>query len=373
MEKHLHIISFDVPYPADYGGVIEVFYKIKTLHQLGIKVHLHCYEYGRGVQPELDKFCEDVKYYRRCEGHKGFSHKLPYIVCSRSNKELTEDLLTDDYPILLEGIHCSYLLHDPRFDQRKVILRLHNVEYKYYRQLSLYAKSVFKKIYYLYESRLLKKYEKSISLRSMILAFTQHDAEVYQDEFGTKNIFCLPVFSPYEKVDCDESLGCFCLYHGNLSVAENEAAVIWLLRKVFNDINVPFVIAGKKPSMKLIRIANRYQHTCLITDPSVEEMQDIVAKAQINILPSFNCTGIKLKLLNALFNGKHCVVNDEAVRGTPLRPVCHLCNNPPAFKQKIADLYNTRFTREESVCRQRLLSEHFDNTKNGERLVRWIW
>ena len=45
--KHLHIISFDVPYPANYGGVIDVFYKIKALHAKCVKIHLHCFEYGR--------------------------------------------------------------------------------------------------------------------------------------------------------------------------------------------------------------------------------------------------------------------------------------------------------------------------------------
>ena len=45
--KHLHIVAFDIPQPANYGGVIDVFYKIKALTNLGVKVHLHCYEYGR--------------------------------------------------------------------------------------------------------------------------------------------------------------------------------------------------------------------------------------------------------------------------------------------------------------------------------------
>jgi len=33
--------------------VFDLFYKIKTLHKLGIKIHLHCFEYGRGEQDEL--------------------------------------------------------------------------------------------------------------------------------------------------------------------------------------------------------------------------------------------------------------------------------------------------------------------------------
>ena len=54
-------------------------------------------------------------------------------------------------------------------------------------------------------------------------------------------------------------------------------------------------------------------HACLLANPAEDEMRDLLAKAQINVLPSFNETGIKLKLLNSLYNGRHCVVNDAAV------------------------------------------------------------
>lgn len=146
-----------------------------------------------------------------------------------------------------------------------------------------------------------------------------------------------------------------------------------VVKKVFNDTNIPFVIAGKKPSVNLIRVANRYPHTCLIPDPSAEEMQDLIAKAQINILPSFNCTGVKLKLLNALFNGKHCIVNEETVKSTPLESVCHVCNNASSFKDTIENLYDKSLDVEETQLRKKLLSENFDNIKNGEKLIKWIW
>ena len=63
-DNHLHIIAFDVPYPANYGGVIDVFYRVKALSEAGVKVHLHCFEYGRGEQ-EILKRCHEVKYYKR--------------------------------------------------------------------------------------------------------------------------------------------------------------------------------------------------------------------------------------------------------------------------------------------------------------------
>ena len=33
---HLHIVSFNVPWPADYGGVIDVNYRIKALWASGV-------------------------------------------------------------------------------------------------------------------------------------------------------------------------------------------------------------------------------------------------------------------------------------------------------------------------------------------------
>jgi hypothetical protein len=178
---------------------------------------------------------------------------------------------------------------------------------------------------------------------------------------------------PYNEVNSKEGIGCFCLYHGNLSVSENEKAALWLLTKVFNDLKVPLVIAGKNPSPKLERLAGKHSNACVVANPSEQEMQDMIGKAQINILPSFNSTGIKLKLLNALFNGRHCVVNEATVLSTGLEPACHIGNNATAFKSLIVQLYHQPFAEEEIRLRKKLLCPNFDNNKNAQRLIQWIF
>ncbi|WEK34369.1 MAG: glycosyltransferase family 4 protein [Candidatus Pseudobacter hemicellulosilyticus] len=373
MERHLHIVCFDVPYPVNYGGLFDLYYKLIALHHAGVQIHLHCFEYGRGEQPELEKYCAEVKYYPRQCGHKGFSHKLPYIVASRANPELAERLLQDEHPILLEGIHCTYLLHDERFEGRKIILRLMNVEYQYYRELYNTSTAPFKKLYYLHESKLLRAYEASIAQKVMVLAISEQDVRTYREEFGAKNIAFLPVFLPFSAISSQEGVGCFCLYQGNLSVDENEKAAVWLMKEVFSELPVNFIVAGKDPSRKLERVAERYPRTCVVANPSEDEMQDMIAKAQVNILPSFNCTGVKLKLINALFNGRHCVVNDAAVKESSLAPACHIGTNADAFKSIVAQLYHSPFTQEEIVLRQRLLEDTFNNQQNARRLMQWIW
>jgi glycosyltransferase involved in cell wall biosynthesis len=362
-----------VPYPLDYGGVFDLFCKLKVLKEEGVRIYLHCFEYGRGRQPELNKYCEEVHYYHRNEGHKGFSMKLPYIVCSRSNEDLMTNLLKDDYPILLEGVHCTYPVCCERFKDRQLILRLHNVEHEYYYQLSKYSGSLFKKAYYYIESRLLKQYEHKLANRLPIAAVAGKDVDCYRDQFNAGQVSHIPVFIPWQEIKSKEGIGCYCLYQGNLSVPENEKAALWLLEKVFNGLPVPFVIAGKNPSAKLAKAVEAHPHACLLANPAEDEMRDLLAKAQINVLPSFNETGIKLKLLNSLFNGRHCVVNDAAVELSGLEPACHIGTTAESFREIIIQLYHQPFTGEEIRLREKVLGSQYNNRLNAKKLIALIW
>ncbi len=372
-DKHLHIVTHDVPWPADYGGVIDLFYKLKSLYNQGIKIHLHCFTQGRNPQKELDKYCSSVTYYRRKNNISRFSFSLPFIVNSRANNDLITNLQKDNYPVLLEGIHCTFYLNNGQLNNRKVIVRLHNTEFEYYRQLAKHETGLFKKLYFLYESRLLKKYEKAIANKAVFLAVSSQDVEVYTQVFSAKNIHYLPVFLPYTLSAGKEGNGNFCLYHGNLSITENEEAAIWLLKHVFSKIAIPLVIAGKDPSKKLEHFAHEQQHTCLVTNPSDKELQDMIYKAHIHVLPSLNKTGIKLKLLNAFFNGRYCLVNKAGVEGSGLESFCHLSENAESFQQKIQELYIQPFTEQEIQQRQGLLQTTYNNEANARVLMTFLW
>ena len=373
MERHLHIVSFDVPFPPDYGGVIPVFSLIKNLHAAGISVHLHCFEYGRGQQPLLKEYCTEVNYYKRILGLRGFSIRLPYIVSSRINIELRQNLLKDDHPILFEGVHCSYLAFDPAFKNRRTVLRLHNVEFTYYRQLYQNTSDLFRKIYYYIESKLLKKYESSLAKATKIISLSEEDRMVYHRQLGAREIIYLPMVIPFTEVKTQPGLGNFCLYHGNLEVAENEIAASWLATKVFNDLHIPFVVAGKNPSERLKKIIGNYPDQKLVENPTEEELQGLIASAQINVLPSFNSTGIKLKLLNALFNGRHCIVNAAMACATQIVSLCHIADDEHEFKGLINKLYMTSFSEMEIEKRKEILQNIYDNATNTRSLVQWIY
>jgi glycosyltransferase involved in cell wall biosynthesis len=372
-EKTLHIICHDVPWPADYGGVVDLFYKIKALHEEGVKIKLHCFDYGRGQQNELNKYCEEVNYYKRRTKWKSISLTMPYIVKSRENPLLLENLLKDDHPILMEGIHCTAFLRSLLLSERKVFLRLHNVEFFYYSQLFQSEKNLFRKIYFLNESMFLGQYERKLPEEVPIIAVSNNDAVFYREELDKSLTIYLPVFVPYTEIKSTEGIGTYCLYHGNLSVAENEKAVVWLLNKVFSLAKVPFIIAGKDPSPRLIRKIQKNKNASIISNPSDEELNELITKAQIHVLPSFNKTGIKLKLINALYNGRHCVVNDEAVEGSGLEVACHVGTTSQAIASIITQLYHHPFGEEEINLRKKLLGQIFNNRQNARQLIQLIW
>ena len=374
MDKHLHIVTHDIPWPADYGGVVDLFYKIKSLHSLGIKIHLHCYHNSdRNEQAELSKYCESVRYYLRKKNLLGFSFSIPYIVQSRSDKALLKNLQQDDHPVLLEGIHCTYLLKKGSLKGRKVFVRLHNVEYKYYSQLAKHESNILKRIYFMYESFLLKKYERAIANKAVFWPVSTEDTELYKKTFHAGRIDFVPVFLPWNEVSTQPGKGCFCLYHGNLSVSENEKAADWLLNNVFDTLEIPFVIAGKDPSLPLQTLAHSHAHTCMAVNPSDVEMQDLIKKAQVNILPSFNKTGVKLKLLNALYNGRHCLVNEAGKEGAAIEGLCSIAETAKDFKMMITKLFDQHFTEETLLERQQLLQAMYDNEKNARQLIAWIY
>jgi hypothetical protein len=373
-EKHLHVICHDIPWPADYGGVVDLFYKLKALHAEGVKIKLHCFLYGhRQEADELKRYCNEVHYYSRNSGLSAVEINKPYIVQSRANPELLANLLKDDYPVLMEGIHCTFFLKTLMERNRKVFLRLHNVESVYYNHLFKHEKKIFRKLYFLNESVFLRKYEKKLPDNLPVFTVSETDAEYYRESFGKTNVSFLPVFTPGNEIQCRQGIGKYCLYHGNLSISENEKAVMNLLKNVFSKIKIPLVIAGKNPSSRLQKEIAKNKNIRLVANPPETEMQELVSEAQVHVLPSMNNTGIKLKLVNALYNGRHCLVNDAAVAGTGLADACHIANTSNDIASVLIQLYHHPFSEEEIALRKKLLPRIFNNRENARKLIQSIW
>ena len=372
MANKLHIVCFDNPYPPDYGGVIDAYYKIKALHKLGFQITLHIFYNKRPPAAGLEPFAEKIYYYARSPVVSALSLKLPYIVSSRSGKMLHKNLEADNDPILFEGIHATYSLFTGAIRNRKTVVRQYNAEFLYYEMLAREEKNKFKKLYFKTESRLLRKYEKLIGNTSPFAAISEADKDVFITQLGLKNVFVLPAFVPYQQILCLPGSGSYCLYHGNLSVNENESAVLWML-DAFKYSTIKLIIAGKNPGHRLAEAVAGLKHIEIVPNPSKEKMDDLIMHAHINLVPSMNKTGVKLKLVSSLFAGRHCIVNTAALAGDEaISECCMVADSKEQLRNQIKKLMQIPFTSADIDKRKALLLNHFDNLSHAKLLEEWL-
>ena len=367
MDKKLHVVSFSVPFPANYGGVIDVFYKLKSLSETGIKVVLHCFQYDREPAIELEEFCEEVFYYPRKMRGAYLLGFYPFIVGSRSSEKLMENLLKDDAPILFEGLHTCMPILDERLKGRKKLVRSHNIEHDYYSALAKLERNPMKRLYYKTEARKLERFEPlAYKNADVVLGISKKDTDYLGGKY--ENALHVSAFHGFESVNIPDKTEDFSLYHGNLGVGENNQAALFLAGDVYRGLNHKLIIAGNNPSVQLQKLVSQLSNVELKDDLSSGAINDLIHQAKINILPTFQSTGIKLKLLAALFNGAHCLVNQHMIEGTGLEEVVNVANSAKEFKTKIAELSMSSLEKDVVQKRKDILF-NFSNELNIKRLV----
>lgn len=370
MSQKLHIVSLENPYPPDYGGVMGIFNRIKALHDSGVEIHLHVFYYERQPRRELESFCHKVYYYKRDMRKVLLFSKFPFIVVSRSSRKLLENLKSIDAPILFEGLHVCFYLQHPDLKNRIRLVRTHNVEHDYYHHLSLAEKNPFKKWYLKREGIKLQEYESVLKNCNRILSVVESDQEYFQKKYSHSEL--MPVFIDETRFHFSESKNNSILYHGNLSVAENTVAAEWLIENVFSKIDLKCIIAGKNPSPQLAMAIKEYKNIELIPNPSFENLNQLIQESNICVLPTFQSTGIKLKLIDSLMQGKHCLVNPQMLTGTSLGEYCYQAETPQDFIAKIHELSNLNFTTQDFEKRKTHLKSYFNNQKSVERIKELI-
>lgn len=368
IERRLHIVSFDVPFPADYGGVIDIFYKLKALYQNDVEIILHIYHYGRGQSKiELSKYCKEIYYYTRKVYKNPFMGTKPYIVSSRNSELLLENLKKDNAPILFEGLHCTYHLDHPSLAKRFKIVRTHNIEHQYYKHLEKSELRYFKKYFFRIEAEKLKKHQRILANANLIAAISPNDKTYFNKKFN--NAMYLPAFHSNDTVNYPGSYGNFILYHGNLSVPENYNAAIELVKNVFSNIQTPVIIAGNNPPKELIQLCKPYHHINLKTNISSAEIHELIKDAHINVLQTAQNTGIKLKLINALYLGKYAIVNPLMVDGSGLEELCIVTNRFEEMINQIELTMLKAFDEEHFQHRKDILLRYFSNQSEIIRFI----
>jgi len=363
--KKLQIVSFDVPYPVNYGGVIDVFYKLKAFKELGIDVALHTFEYGRGEQIILEQYCSKVYYYKRKKTISSLFSIRPFIIKTRENNLLLKRLKHNKSPILFEGLHTTSPLLDIDLKLIKTVVRAHNIEHYYYYGLFKSEKNCIRKIFFYTESIKLKKYEKVLNNTNHILSISPSEQKYFQNTYSDKATY-IPVFSDLEFSNLKEEKE-IVLWHGDLRVSDNVKSALFAIETI-RDTKFKLVIASSTPN-KCVQAACETLPNVIVDNLKTQNDLDILlATAKVNLLWTYQATGIKLKLLNALIKGRFVVANNLMVVNTGVEKTCNIANTKKEVQRELRYLMGQSFTEKERTERK-LLLKSFDPKNNAKKIL----
>lgn len=370
-DRHIHVVAFDVPFPPDYGGVVDVYYRCRNLKNAGYHVILHCFEYGRGKQHDFSAIADEVHYYTRSKSILNWLSKQPFIVATRNAPALLNRLLQDQYPIVFEGQHCTFWLKHPQLSHRKKMVRLHNVEWQYYEGLSRRSTSFFERWYFRSEARKLKRHESELRHATVLATISHSDTTYYKSQF--ENVEYVPVgFEHFPPKTATQPTTPFYLFHGNLSVAENQEAVYWLLERFKKTgIPQPLIIAGKNPDQALVAACAQQTNIQLIANPGDLLLQELMQTTTAHLIIGFQQSGIKLKLLNALMTGKKCIVTPKIVAGSGVNHLCTLISTPEELIEVL--LSESRLSEQESANQLTEVRELFSENVLLETVEKYLF
>jgi hypothetical protein len=182
------------------------------------------------------------------------------------------------------------------------------------------------------EARKLKKQELHLK-KIPLLCISSSDLQYYQN-LGFHG-FYLPVTIHSDLILEPVEGKPFALFHGNLSVSENQEAIDKLIQEnQRSPFHLPIVIAGKNPSPILVKKIEAQGWEC-IANPSDSELNDLMRSCTLHLLIGFKSSGIKLKVIRALLTGKPCIATKELL-GTPtLEKHCEVWDPALPLAEKI--------------------------------------
>lgn len=355
-QKLLHIVSFDNPYPPNYGGVIDVYYKVKAFHEIGYAVHLHCFVKEIPLEfEELKAISTQVYFYKIRQNPFFLMSSLPFSVISRSDRALGENIAKIKAPILFEGLKTTCLSNDLRIKDHKKILRLQNIEEDYFNGISKSETSLFKKLLFKIEALKYKKYKDVFLQMDQVVTLSISENELVRPY--AENAVYVPVFHGNTQVAHLEGFGSYSIYHGDLSTADNLRCVAFLIDVFAKMPTQKLVIAGGSNENYVRDLIGKKDNIEFVRLKDFEHLKQLLQNSHISISWSFQKSGTKLKAVNSLFNTRFCLINENIIDDPAIADLCVLASDEKELILQIEKLSQESFTdfpRRKAVLENRL-------------------
>ena len=336
-QRKILIISFDVPYPDNYGGVKDVWQTIKTLKGLGCEIDLVSFYRDENRVMEFEQSSEYAFINRhfafKQKKPSSFFSKLPMSMSTRNISECESNAagFPDDreYDVcIIEDVKCleAFKMLSYYVKCKRTYLRLQNIESNYYWELFKIENNLFKAAFFFLESLRYRLFERSLWNNDLIDGFLFASEREMKDKIFAlaKNKRLLRPALPVKGVSDHENRKNQILYVGNLDLPDNRMSVLRILevlKPILSTKDADLVIAGKMSCEDKRWLQSISRPSVIIrVNPSDEELRALYGTAKLFFNYSMNASGVKMKLMEALSYGIPVLSNKNGVDGSGMEP-----------------------------------------------------
>ena len=376
-----------VPFPLNDGGSIHSYLTARGLAKAGCEVHMlsintpkHPTDLKELPAPfknkeirlftvDLDTTINIVDAFVNLFSDK--SYHITRFISKDYCVKLEELLKKYEYDVVqLEGIFMApYVSLIREKSNAKVVLKAHNVEHLIWERLTRQEKNPLRKWYLKILSRRLKKFElESINRLDALIAISEIDLKYFlENGCNVKSFVALPGVEKSWVGEAQNISGAQKFFFiGSMDWMPNREGVEWLLKTVWPKVleertDLLLSVAGKKMETKW---AKSHSLTGVLVEGQVDDAREFMLQKQVLLVPLFSGSGIRIKILEAMFLGRAVISTKLGVEGLNCKEGEHYleANNEDEFSEAICDLAkNPQKAKTLSRNAQVWANQHFDN------------
>lgn len=250
--------------------------------------------------------------------------------------------------------HYVMFQYIPKEYKGNVILHEHNCEYLIWKRYADIERQLLKKLALLNQAYRIRHYERTICEQATTVLAAPNDTEelgkigadtskfLETYHLGDDHLLTLPDLQ-FDKTELA------LLYVGTLSWEANIDGLVWFFQKTWplvkqQHTDIKLYIVGKNPDTRIKEMAAK--DNAIILTGFVEDIEPYFQKSRLFITPLRFGSGIKVKVVNALYRGIPCVTTPIGTEGLKVSDGEHLFikEEPEAYAAAIHTLLEDKQT-----------------------------
>jgi glycosyltransferase involved in cell wall biosynthesis len=306
------------------------------------------------------------------------SYNITRFYSEEFEQLIIQKLKENKYDIIqLESLYVTmYIPAIRKHSDAKIVLRAHNVEHKILERNALTEKVRWKKNYFAFLSKRLKKYESSV-LPSLdgIAAITSNDAEWFQKQLKKKPVIVIPfgidLSAVKEKQTQAEQASVF--HIGAMDWHPNIEGLNWFLGNVWDQViekhpGVKLYLAGRNMSPEFMSMNKKN----VVVVGEVEDAHGFMRSKGLMIIPLLSGGGMRVKLIEGMSLGKVIVTTTVGAEGVDCRNEANIliADTAKDFADTISRyLSDPEYLADTGKNAKQFALQHYNNADISKRLT----